>query len=698
MSTGIVGHTLLDQFRVDAFIASGGMGAVYRVWDLKRNVPLAMKVLHADLADDPSMFKRFQREARALQRLAHPNIVPFYGLYHAGDLVFLLERFIDGPSLKDILRSGKGSSLPVDQALVYLKAVSSALGYAHAHGVVHCDVKPGNVMVDRGGSVYLTDFGVARHAESTTTTLGFAGTAGYMAPEQVRGDPVSPATDVYALGVTLYEMLTGERPFLGDEQETEGKGTTGAERVRWAHLHLAPPDPRMKNAALPPELAQVILKALNKQAEGRWASTREFFAAACAAAQVEAEATADRVALMDEGASPLASLRSEGSVAHGGSQVAVVSTLGSLGRVLRERPLMAVVAVSLGIVGLVFVAVLATSLPADRATGEANRTSNMVDQGEHEAGPNTSPSPSTIGKEGLLETTAPPTGEPELPVLAAEPTPTAPPRWRQGRLAYVSNENGTQAIYVLDLETSSTRLLSQPEGSDRFMAPWWSPDGSKIASYIYRGPLTVLDSETGEVVFSFPECASPTWAPDGEQIVCGSNVGGKAVFEVINTITGDIVRLDPSVDGALLPAWSPNREELAFARLRDGQSSIWIFPFSTGKPIVLADMATENYAPAWSPDGSELAYQSDNGSDESEIWVMDSDGRNPRRVTYTDAGWSRAPSWSPDGRWLAFVSSQEGSAGADLGEIFAVSVDTGEVVQITATGGGVYDWRVSWGR
>jgi serine/threonine protein kinase len=271
------------------------MGAVYRVWDLKRNVLLAMKVLHADLADDPSMFKRFQREARALQRLAHPNIVPFYGLYHAGDLVFLLERFIDGPSLKDILRSGKGSSLPVDQALVYLKAVSSALGYAHAHGVVHCDVKPGNVMVDRGGSVYLTDFGVARHAESTTTTLGFAGTGGYMAPEQIRGEPVSPATDVYALGVMLYEMLTGERPFRGDERETEGKGSTGAERVRWAHLHLPPPDPRMKNAALPPELTQVILKALAKDAEGRLGGARQLFEAACRAAAMEEGEVADRV-------------------------------------------------------------------------------------------------------------------------------------------------------------------------------------------------------------------------------------------------------------------------------------------------------------------------------------------------------------------------------------------------------------------
>ena len=104
MATTLIGKILLNQFRVDAFIASGGMGAVYRVWDIKRNVPLAMKVLHTELAEDPTLFRRFQREARALQKLAHPNIVPFYGLFQTPDATFLLERFVDGPSLKDILR------------------------------------------------------------------------------------------------------------------------------------------------------------------------------------------------------------------------------------------------------------------------------------------------------------------------------------------------------------------------------------------------------------------------------------------------------------------------------------------------------------------------------------------------------------------------------------------------------------------
>src|ERR1044071_1022493 len=107
----LINQTLLDQYRVEAYVASGGMGAVYRVWDLKRSVPLAMKILHSDLADDPHIFKRFKREANALKRLTHPNIVQFYGIFQTLDFAFMLERYIDGPSLKDTLREQAGKAL-----------------------------------------------------------------------------------------------------------------------------------------------------------------------------------------------------------------------------------------------------------------------------------------------------------------------------------------------------------------------------------------------------------------------------------------------------------------------------------------------------------------------------------------------------------------------------------------------------------
>jgi len=206
--SNLIGQIFLNQFRVEAFIASGGMGAVYRVTDLKRNCPLAMKVLHADLADDPSVFKRFEREAQALQKLRHPNIVPFYGLFQSQGQPFLLEEFIEGNSLQGILRERNGQPLPVEETIIYMKGLCAALHYAHANKVVHCDVKPGNVLVNRQGNIFLADFGIAKFIDATTTmTMGGAGTPAYMAPEQIAGRSVAPATDIYALGVMLFEML-----------------------------------------------------------------------------------------------------------------------------------------------------------------------------------------------------------------------------------------------------------------------------------------------------------------------------------------------------------------------------------------------------------------------------------------------------------------------------------------------------------
>ena len=228
--SNLIGQTLLNQYRMDAFIAAGGMGSVYRVWDTKRNVELAMKVLHADFADDPSAFKFFQREARALEKLRHPNIVPFYGIFQDGQHTFLLEQYVDGPTLRDILNEHP-HGLPLRDTMTVMKALCPALGYAHANGVIHCDIKPGNVMMDSGGQIYLADFGIARHAESTTTTIAGAGTPANMAPEQVREMSVSPATDVYSLGILLFEMLTGHRPFRGDEPQTINHGNTSGERI-----------------------------------------------------------------------------------------------------------------------------------------------------------------------------------------------------------------------------------------------------------------------------------------------------------------------------------------------------------------------------------------------------------------------------------------------------------------------------------
>ena len=203
------------------------------------------------------------------------------------------------------------------------------------------------------------------------------------------------------------------------------------------------------------------------------------------------------------------------------------------------------------------------------------------------------------------------------------------------------------------------------------------------------------DADAPDSSRSIGHCNVPSWAADGQRIICrAANQARLLIFDAGGG--GQLNQIDFA--GGAVPAWSPTRtEEVAIAVFTGEKTSIWSLNIKTGQGTPLADSATENYAPSWSPDGEQIAYQSNQGSGSSEIWVMQRDGGSPQRITTTaGGGWSRAPSWSPDGEWLAYVSSQAGSLGPDYGEIFVVSLRTGQTVQVTDTGGRVYDWRVSW--
>jgi serine/threonine protein kinase len=267
----LIGQTLLDRYRVDAFLGKGGMAEVYKVWDTHRGVYLAMKLLHEDLALDNVFVRRFKREAQTLARLQHPNIVRFYGLEQEGRLVFMLMDYIEGETLKHKIFDAQGP-LPINQVMSYMRPFCQALQYAHNEGMVHADIKPGNIMIDKTGRVLLSDFGIARMTESATVTMVGAGTPAYMAPEQARGDMPSPKTDIYSLGIVLYELLTGERPFTG---ELATKSGTTSEKIRWEQVNLNPASPRRFNRQIGEELEAVVMKCLEKTPERRFASVLE---------------------------------------------------------------------------------------------------------------------------------------------------------------------------------------------------------------------------------------------------------------------------------------------------------------------------------------------------------------------------------------------------------------------------------------
>jgi serine/threonine protein kinase len=267
MTDKLINQTLMERYSVHEYIGRGGMAEVYKVWDRQRAVFLAMKLLLDDFAEDVVFLRRFRREAQALATLQHPHIVRFYGLEQDGPLAFILMDYVHGKSLRrEIFTSVQG--IAYNRVLGIMRPVCSALHYAHNKGMIHCDVKPSNILIDHKGDILVTDFGISRMSDSATATLVGMGTPAYMAPEQVRGLDPTPQTDIYALGIILYEMLTGgERPFTGEKARTTG-GT--GEKIRWEQLHLEPRSPRDYNPAIPKELESVIEKCLSKMSQNRY--------------------------------------------------------------------------------------------------------------------------------------------------------------------------------------------------------------------------------------------------------------------------------------------------------------------------------------------------------------------------------------------------------------------------------------------
>ncbi|MDT5412029.1 MAG: eukaryotic-like serine/threonine-protein kinase, partial [Mycobacterium sp.] len=262
---------LSDRYELGEILGFGGMSEVHLARDVRLHRDVAVKVLRADLARDPSFYLRFRREAQNAAALNHPAIVAVYDTGEAetaaGPLPYIVMEYVNGVTLRDIVHTD-GPMTPT-RAIEVIADACQALNFSHQHGIIHRDVKPANIMISTTNAVKVMDFGIARalsdSGNSVTQTAAVIGTAQYLSPEQARGDTVDARSDVYSLGCVLYEMLTGEPPFVGDSPVA----------VAYQHVREDPVPPSRRYEGISADLDAVVLKALAKNPENRYQTAAE---------------------------------------------------------------------------------------------------------------------------------------------------------------------------------------------------------------------------------------------------------------------------------------------------------------------------------------------------------------------------------------------------------------------------------------
>ncbi len=255
------------KYRVICEVGSGGMAHVYRAINMSSRKVVAVKMLKEEYLNDQEFLRRFEREAKASLALSHENIVRAFGVGDDNGVPYIVLEYVEGKTLKELIQESPGGHLSIQQSIGICSQILDALSYAHAHGIIHRDVKPQNVIVTSRGRAKLADFGIAREVTASTVTFAgknVIGSVHYISPEQAKGLPATQESDIYSAGISLYEMLTGTVPFIGD--------TTVATALM--HLSAKPVPPRELNPAVPPALNDIVLRAIEKEPDMRYASAK----------------------------------------------------------------------------------------------------------------------------------------------------------------------------------------------------------------------------------------------------------------------------------------------------------------------------------------------------------------------------------------------------------------------------------------
>src|SRR5262245_29231433 len=756
----------LSHYQVLSLIGAGGMGEVFLAEDTRLGRRVALKVLPPAFTWDHERIRRVEREAKAASALNHPHILTIHEVGEVDGAHYIVSEFVEGETLRALIERGK---LNVKEATAIAEQVTSALCVAHEAGIIHRDIKPENVMVRRDGIVKVLDFGLAKLTERRPDSVDsktpvdtdpgtVLGTARYMSPEQARGQEVDARSDIFSLGVVLYERITGRAPFEG----------VNAIDVMGAILNLEPAPlnahaPNSEEAA-PAELQRIVSKALRKDRDERYQLVREMLLDLKSLKQeLEFEAklkNAQAFAANDGGQATMQKAEAatnEMATAHKTSRAEYVVSG------IKRRPLIAGIIFLVAVVGLAFVLyrLKEQNQAPGRASVPAPRVVPFTSFPGNECCPSFSPDGNQIafvwdgGKGNNPDIYIKLIDAEELVQLTTNPAEDTSPAWsHDGRhIAFVRRGKNEPGIFIITALGGSERAIHSPltREADILHGIAWSPVGERLAFSERGSPqepysifLLSLESLKPTRLTSPPAGSvgdfSPAFSPDGQTLAFRR--GGDFFFAnegYLVPITGGAPKLLTNMSNGY-PfglAWTQDGREIVFTKLsgvdRDGlwrtsvsgatperltaagdnvyspaisrqgnriaytqsnvDTNIWRFeapnsPGRTGGPTkLIASTFTDNSA-RYSPDGKRIVFRSTR-SGSPEIWMCESDGSNPHKLTSFSGPNAGSPSWSPDGRRIAFDSIAEGSY-----DIYVINAGAGKPWRLTVESSA--EARPSW--
>jgi serine/threonine protein kinase len=715
----------IGTYKIEKPIGAGGMGEVYLAYDEKLKRKVALKILPAEYNLSDERVKRFELEARAISALNHPYIVTIYDVGNVGNVNYIATEFVEGKTLRELI----GAQLKIKDVIEIILQACDALSAAHAARIIHRDIKPENIMIRPDGYVKILDFGLAKLNEIDLNTMKnftrtakgiIIGTPAYMSPEQVADDNVDHRTDLWSVGVVLYELLTGVNPFRKENRQTTFQ----------AILSQDPPLASSLNAEIPAELDQILIKALEKDADLSY--------------QTASDLRADLKRVKREiDSSP--SLRSTG-----GALPQKTETAGS------RRPYLNFAFAFLACAVLVSIAAFlwwkySPNTPEPSPWNDAIST-QLTDLVGEESYPSISPDGKTLlytratgGNHDIFWQRI--GGSNAQNLTADSPENDTQPAFSPNgeRIAFRSERSGG-GIFVMGATGESVKRLT-----DFGFTPAWSPDGNEIIFSTIDFDEPISRSRTSEIwavnlegvkrrINTNVDATQPQFSPNGKLIAFwGKDEKYQRDLWTIPASGGDAVRVtdDEALDWN--PVWSPDGKFIYFCSNRNGATSLWRIPIDeskgapagepeaisptpaqswlltiskdgknliyvrrtrieniqqiqfdpskkeiTGKPSAVTEGNRRTRTPSFSPDGSLIAFYITGETQEDIVLVKN--GETKRNLLTNDAFRDRVPRFSPDGKRLAFYSNQSGTY-----EIYTVNTDGTDRRQITNHGGkGVY--------